>query len=648
MSSDAPVTPRRLPGWCSHLGFALAALLLMGAHFWLLLYFIEPAIIFGREPMYLLDFDTHIAQAWRVLEGLEGWGKSWVYDPQLLAGQPAGVIFDADNKGWELWTYALWRLGLPRGLAFNSFALLAHALVAPTVYAAARLFGVTRWPALATATAASTLWFFDSFAHWCWVVGMVSYSFAAYLSLIPLALFYRLLRQWRWRQGVGVALTLATCLLIHPYSFFILAFPMVALYGAAFRGLDLRRHLAIWAIALFAIAANGYWLIVAFQYWHYILDSAYFGQSGVEFLLADIAALLLDPKTSGFVGTRTGARMLVMAAGVGGLLIWRRARDPRLLPFGVAMIAMFTLSYFGSYSHVIAQIQPYRHVLPLMFLALIPAGGLLDFVVVARRRAREAGRSRRLTPGAVLAGVLLLPVIQNQTRDVIYFMRDWIPDVAPLPDGDPALLQATGFVLHPDYRWRSLMIETRDIEQWVREHDDGQGRFLVEFPHLGDHLAWSTDAQILGGFRLRNLQHSSANLFRRDPYGSVSKEEFSAYLERYAVQWVIVFRDSPLWSEWRRDELDRIRTIGLHTIYRARKPVNLIAAGGGRVEADTNVLTVTGSDPDEDVVLRYHWLETLICEPSCAIEREPIEGDPVGFIRVPAPHPRDFTIVNGY
>ncbi len=643
--SDAPGTPRRPSSWRSRVAFVLAALLLMGAHLWLLFYFIEPGIILGREPMYLLDFDTHIAQAWRVLEGLAGWGEPWVYDVQLLAGQPAGVIFDADNKGWELWTYALWRLGLPQGLAFNSFALLAHTLVAPTVYVAARLFGVTRWPALAAAAAGSTLWFFDSFAHWCWVVGMVSYSFASYLSLIPLALFYRLLRTWRWREGVGVALSLATCLLIHPYSFVILVFPMVALYGAASRGLTRRQHLAVWAIALFAIVANSYWLIVAIRFWHYILDSAYFGQSGVEFLLADIAALLLDPKTSGFVGTRTGARLLVMGAGVGGLLVWRRALDPRLLPFAVATIAMFALSYFGSYSHAIAQIQPYRHVLPLMFLSLIPAAGLLDWV---RARRQERAGPRRLTPGATLAAVLLLPVIQNQARDVIYFMRAWIPDVAPLPDGDPALLQATGFVLHPDYRWRSLMIETRDIERWVREHDDGQGRFLVEFPHLGDHLAWSTDAQVLGGFTLRNLQHSHANLFRRDRLGAVPSEEFRAYLERYAVQWVIVHRDSPLWSEWRRDELDRIRTIGLHTIYRARQPVNLVAAGGGRVEADTNILTVTGSRPDEDVVLRYHWLETLVCEPDCAITREPIQDDPVGFIRVPAPHPPDFTIVNGY
>ena len=57
---------------------------------------------------------------------------------------------------------------------------------------------------------------------------------------------------------------------------------------------------------------------------------------------------------------------------------------------------------------------------------------------------------------------------------------------------------------------------------------------------------------------------------------------------------------------------------------------------------------VTATDPNRDVVLRYHWMETLRCSPDCTIVREPVEGDRVGFMRVPAPHPRDFVIENSY
>jgi len=47
-------------------------------------------------------------------------------------------------------------------------------------------------------------------------------------------------------------------------------------------------------------------------------------------------------------------------------------------------------------------------------------------------------------------------------------------------------------------------------------------------------------------------------------------------------------------------------------------------------------------------VLRFHWLETFVCRPDCRLRREPVDADPVGFIRVEAPHPADFVIENGY
>ncbi len=89
--------------------------------------------------------------------------------------------------------------------------------------------------------------------------------------------------------------------------------------------------------------------------------------------------------------------------------------------------------------------------------------------------------------------------------------------------------------------------------------------------------------------------------------------------------------------------------IGGHHVYRTKLAVNLIKQGGGKVVADTNVIRVTGSKPEVDVILRYHWLETLVCRPDCTLERTDADGvDPVGFIRVAAPHPADFEIVNGY
>ena len=40
--------------------------------------FLPWELVFGPEPIHGDDFDTHIGQTYRVLEGLQGWGRSWV------------------------------------------------------------------------------------------------------------------------------------------------------------------------------------------------------------------------------------------------------------------------------------------------------------------------------------------------------------------------------------------------------------------------------------------------------------------------------------------------------------------------------------------------------------------------------------------
>src|SRR5262249_7495015 len=147
--------------------------------------------VLSKVPLQGDDFDLHIGQTYRVLQGLDGWGKGWVYDVQLLAGQPEGTIFDADNKGCELFTFALWKLGVDKATAFNLFVWLCSALAPLLVFAAARVFGFSAWASLLSAALGSALWFFDSFCHWVWFVGMFSYGLASYLALLPLAFFHR-------------------------------------------------------------------------------------------------------------------------------------------------------------------------------------------------------------------------------------------------------------------------------------------------------------------------------------------------------------------------------------------------------------------------------------------------------------------------
>src|SRR5690606_1450831 len=93
MSAAPPALRRR--AWHVLLWALAAAVVFLGPV--ALLGYFGGARLLTNTPAAGFDFDTHISQVWRVLEGLQGHGRTWVYDVQHLAGHPNGTIFDADN-----------------------------------------------------------------------------------------------------------------------------------------------------------------------------------------------------------------------------------------------------------------------------------------------------------------------------------------------------------------------------------------------------------------------------------------------------------------------------------------------------------------------------------------------------------------------
>lgn len=78
--------------------WAGAALVVVFAlHALLTFHFYPPAVVWGSQPLVGADFDTHFGQASRFVQTMKTWGQIWSYDPSLLAGRPAGVLFDCDS-----------------------------------------------------------------------------------------------------------------------------------------------------------------------------------------------------------------------------------------------------------------------------------------------------------------------------------------------------------------------------------------------------------------------------------------------------------------------------------------------------------------------------------------------------------------------
>lgn len=625
------------------LAFVFVALALACVHAVLVRYYFGSAML-AAIPYSRGDFATHAEQVRRVLEAFETAGQHWAYDVQLLAGAPNGVLFDADNKGWELWTWALVRLGVGEGTAYNAFVLAIHVIMPFCVYASARLMRLDRAAALTTTGLAILLWGFDSFTRWMWFIGTVSYVFVAYFALLPLALFHRWIEDRKPGFALGCAISLAVAHLVHPYIFFILVGPMVAEYiraGLLERSLSWVDHVITLAIAALTLVVNGWWLRTALRFFHYILDSAHFEQSGLQFIVYDVLGLLLDPMTQGWIGPRTAVRLLCLFAAVLALRAWRRSADRRRLPFVVLLLVLAGFAYLGGYTPV-AQIQPYRHALPLGFALLIPAGWWLT------QTARERPWRGMQTGQRTIVLLLLVFALQHLLRDMLYFFAPSLPDRQVLDDGRQVPLGMLGHAVTPGYTYEEQP-HWEQLVAWVAERDDGQSRWLVQDQVLGEYLMARTEAQLIGGFLVRNIEHSDANWFRGEglepPYDA---EHMRRYLQTYAIRWVIVRKQemSPWWDA-QTQLFSRAGFVNGMIIYHVKGPVSLID-GKGKVQASINRIEVTGSRPDQDVILRYHWMETLACTPDCQIEREPVAGDRVGFMRIPAPHPRDFAIENTY
>jgi len=614
-------------------------------HIALTLRFEPLELVFGPDPIAFFDYDMHYQQTLRAVEAFEKSGRIWSYDPHLLAGQLSGAIFDADNKLHELFTIGLGTLGVPTHTGYNLFVLLTHLLVAPVFFAAARLFGLERGEATLATALGSACWFFDAFAHWTWWAGMISYGFAAVLAVLPVALFYRWLAERRPVHLILMGVLLALIHLLHPYSFFILVVPMCFLYVRARHQLGWREHLAVAGCVVFTLSCNLWWLGVAFRFWHYILDSDFYMAATTRYLLFDYLGLIKEPTTTGVVAARSAFRFLALFGALFGILMWRRERDDRFGLFAATLGTLVCAAYLGGYLAPLRQVQPYRFSLPATFLAVIPAAA---FLVAAARVWRKTPLPRLVVALGLLATMVVVP---RFVRDVLYFLPEAVPHherplLAPLPPINSGA--GFGTIVWPepfDFTHKPIGSDWRALVQFVRDHDDGSGRWLVEWWILGERLAWATDAQVLGGFREFNLAHSDANWFRRHPDGAgTGADTLERYLKQYNVKWVVVSNPIPA-LEKRTDLLTLHSTVFGTRFYRTWVPSSYFVGGGpGKVTASLDRIEVRGSRGG-DLVLRYHYLETLRCRPGCTLYRAEAFGNRVGFIGVRGAPP-DFVIEN--
>jgi len=613
--------------------FLAAALLIYALHVALVLVACPPGVVLGDRPYGVSDYNTHYQQVDTVGRALSRFGKTWAYDPGLLAGVPAGLFFDVDNKGHTLWTHGLTRLGVPQPAAFNLFTPLSCLLAPLALLLAARLLRAGRGAQLWALGLGVVLWHFDSGLRHFWSGGMISFSTVAWGAVLILALFHRLVEEPRLRFSVPLALLLALLLLVHVWTFVICVVPMVGLYVVRRRDLPLAGHLQVWAVAALAVAGNAFWLVPALRHLDLLAPAAVLGQASPIYLLADFIGVARLPFRTDFIFLHTFYRFLALGGALVTLWVWRRERDRRLLPWALAMGWLWGVAYLGGWIPLLRSTEPYRFIAPAMLISGVLFGPQVS-AFLARRPWRELPRAARAA--TLLLALLLVP---RAVGDVLYFLPELSPP-AYVGAGDPAEAGVADFrpappVVRP-FRLTALGDNVYELAAYLREHCPGEGRVLVREWPVAEALHWMIDRGIMGGFGERRTIHEAANLFRRIGDPRLRGAELARYLERYAVRYVVVGGPPQAELELRSDLLRLRKVVAGFRVHEVLRPSRLVARGSGEVRADLNRIEVRDARPaaGEALVLRFHHMQGLRCAPGCRVEREPVPGDPAGFIRV--------------
>ena len=634
--------------------FLVLLALAMSLHLLLVLVACPPSVLFGDTPFGSPDFQTHYQQTNTLLEAVAEHGHFWAWDPNMLAGFPAGLFFDVDNKAHFLFCAGLMKLGVPQPVAYNLFGFLTILLAPLSVLLTAWLLGLGRRALLVSLSLGVLLWHFDSGPRFAWSVGMISYAAVAHTTLPVIALFHRFLEGGRRRYFVALLLLLPLQMLIHVWAFAILVGPLIGLYLHRIRRLNKVSHLQVWALAVTAVAVNAYWLWPALNHLSILSPSARLGQATPIYFLSDYLGIVLNPLHTGFIMHHTFFRYLALAAALLTLIAWRRAGDPRTFVGALTTGWLWGISYLGGWIPGLEHTEPYRFIAAaLLSSAVFASPWLVDTLTMENFRALP--RSAR-----ALGMVLLLLVLPRPLEDITFFLpeltapfRVTASSVAPTPNKNqsaaPNLAAGDG-----PYRLASVPPDWLEVAAFFNNKCPDPGRVLTQEWFMGEYLRWATDKPILGGFPDRRTIHESSYLFRKDDDARLaSRRALADYLVRYNVRYLLMSGRYLASVENRKELLKPVKMIRHHRIYRVSHLGNYLVSGQGQVSAGLNRVTVTSALPHQDtqeMILRFHHLKTLRCRPACRLEQVPLSDSEATFIKVVGnPRlPEKFEIYNGY
>jgi hypothetical protein len=557
-------------------------------------------------------------------------GTLWGYDPHFAAGLPLSFIWNS-NVFLQVLAVAMKSYAVEDVV---KIALFCSLMLFPLFfYWTMRNFGFARDHSCAAALAALLAFRLDTgmLFH---ITGMVTAGIITWYSLFLISLLYRFMKNQDMRSAALLIVFSPLALLIHKTAVVILFAPALALLVQHARVLRPRSWFVLAGAAAASLAANWFWLsplFKLFKYKTFLAEAPFWQNRDLLRPLKDYFTLSVMTNTVEWPHWWYGAAHTLMlwvllAGGAAGLLIWKkRGRADLYLPIGIACAFLFVFSYYGAFVRAFAELNPTRY-LPVMNLLLaIPASAAL--LELFRRMNRLTANAFFL---AVSLGACLVSFYHLERFEPLLKLRLGAPEMREVTDLVSALRDLPG-------GGRILLEDSGVMDR------EGQGQ-VYALSHLPSQFPRLTGKQFIGGpYPYMFVKHHRVDFhdgkFLGRELEDIPFAQLRDYMDIYDIKWIVS------WSRRGRGYFDaypeyflRTRDIGRFRIYEVSRPHNAFLIGQGLAAASYNRIVVQNAVAERGkVVLKYHWVDGMRCEPDCRAEPYPVSDDPAGFIQVNEP-----------
>jgi hypothetical protein len=468
------------------------------------------------------------------------------------------------------------------------------------------------------------LYWWNSLPREMFFYGMIGFPVAAYVSLWGISLFYRLIAEpppLGWIH-LGWFFFAVVILPLHVQSLIIFLPSMIALLVIHFRRIN--GKLLFWMIAPLSmgILVNLAWLVPAFSHRDDDISSAIVNQLPL-FASTDPLTFLLDYFggkgywTFRLSFVEKGFRLALLILGALGIIELINKHN-RVV--GVVIMSgtsgLFLITYFGAFIPIIAAWQPLRFKVPLdLFLAIAAAFCINQWIT--------GGKTFRFhfVPVIVALAVLAfaINVLQTESTGKLRSRTEMRPQIAAIVD----------WIARESPREARVLFE---------ESGDETG-FVYDGMYLSAFLPYLTGRQLIGGpINLYNDRHHfaefhSGKLFKRD-IGSISDDALRKYLQLYNIGAIAAFHPDSVQKLLSIPGLVTVdQRVGPIYLMKVNQPLSWFVEGEGQVQAGANRLELRDLKGRE-VVLKYHWLESLSTAPAVKIVPVKLADDPIPFIKL--------------